>query len=78
MACEDALAGVHVYGERCLRHEVEAAAIAPLRAPAQVLTVSLGVATRVLDAHDTVDALIEEADWRLYEAKALGRNRVSG
>lgn len=61
-----------------LRREVEAAAIGHPRALAQVLTVSLGVATRVLDAHDPVDALIEEADWRLYEAKALGRNRVSG
>lgn len=61
-----------------LRREVEAAAIAHPHTPAQVLTVSLGVATLVPGERDTIEALVEKADWRLYEAKSLGRNRVCG
>jgi diguanylate cyclase (GGDEF)-like protein len=40
-------------------------------------TISLGVAT-IGGAIDSAEALIAEADRRLYEAKAAGRNRVAG
>ena len=40
------------------------------------LTVSIGVTTRDPTELTTVDAILEEADSALYEAKRLGRNRV--
>lgn len=40
------------------------------------LTVSIGVTTRDPTGLTTVDAILEEADSALYEAKRLGRNRV--
>ena len=43
---------------------------------ADVLTVSIGLATIVPGAHDTQHGFIELADRRLYAAKQGGRNRV--
>ena len=39
------------------------------------LTASIGVAERQADALDSLDALVECADARMYEAKSAGRNR---
>lgn len=41
------------------------------------LTVSAGIATYPVDGH-TADELLDEADARLFRAKAAGRNRVVG
>ena len=40
------------------------------------VTLSIGVASFVPARHDSPDALFEEADKYLYEAKHQGRNRV--
>ena len=47
--------------------------------PAGVVTVSLGVCTVRIDACDppAPETLVEQADCQLYQAKRLGRNRVS-
>ena len=45
---------------------------------ADVLTVSIGMATLVPGAHDTPAAFIELADARLYLAKTGGRDRIVG
>ncbi|MBI1202943.1 MAG: diguanylate cyclase [Rhodopseudomonas sp.] len=60
-------------GERIRR----AIASAPSADPAGKVTASIGVATCAGDASG-YDKLFEIADKRLYEAKALGRNRVIG
>ncbi len=39
-------------------------------------TVSIGVTTKHLDS-DTLDTVLARADKALYQAKALGRNRVA-
>ena len=39
------------------------------------VSISCGIATFPSDGHD-VDELIDKADWALYRAKTLGRNRV--
>ena len=54
-----------------------AIAAAPGDDPAGKVTASIGVATCASDASG-YDRLFEIADKRLYEAKALGRNRVVG
>jgi diguanylate cyclase (GGDEF)-like protein len=54
-----------------------AIAAAPAGEPAGKVTASIGVATCASDASG-YDRLFEIADKRLYEAKALGRNRVIG
>ncbi len=41
-----------------------------------VVTISLGVATVIPDAHTSPEDLINAADERLYEAKNAGRNQV--
>lgn len=45
---------------------------------ADVLTVSIGLATIVPGARDTPGAFIDLADTRLYRAKTKGRNRIVG
>jgi diguanylate cyclase (GGDEF)-like protein len=60
-------------GERIRR----AIAAAPASDPAGKVTASIGVASCAGDASG-YDRLFEIADKRLYEAKALGRNRVIG
>ncbi|MCF8476187.1 MAG: GGDEF domain-containing protein [Pseudolabrys sp.] len=60
-------------GER-IRHAIAAA---PTEDPAGKVTASIGVASCASDASG-YDKLFEIADKRLYEAKALGRNRVVG
>jgi diguanylate cyclase (GGDEF)-like protein/PAS domain S-box-containing protein len=45
---------------------------------ADVLTVSIGLATIVPGARDTPGAFIDLADTRLYRAKTEGRNRIVG
>ncbi len=69
LAGDDAVA----LGERIRR----AIAAAPAGDPAGKVTASIGVATCASDASG-YDKLFEIADKRLYEAKALGRNRVIG
>jgi diguanylate cyclase (GGDEF)-like protein len=69
LAGDDAMA----LGER-IRHAVAAA---PADDPAGKVTASIGVAICANDASG-YDKLFEIADKRLYEAKALGRNRVVG
>ena len=41
------------------------------------VTVSIGVATFAEDAHQ-MEELLDKADWALYRAKKMGRNRVVG
>lgn len=41
-----------------------------------VITISLGVASLVPQKADSMPRLVGAADWALYEAKRLGRNRV--
>lgn len=47
------------------------------QSPLRQVTVSLGVATTVPSDEGLAQALIEQADKALYEAKRLGRNRVA-
>jgi diguanylate cyclase (GGDEF)-like protein len=46
--------------------------------PFEVLTVSLGVATKQKGDGKTIPGLIQESDVALYRSKALGKNRVTG
>ncbi|HZL31724.1 MAG TPA: GGDEF domain-containing protein [Pseudolabrys sp.] len=69
LATNDAIA----LGERVRR----GIAGAPSDDPARKVTASIGIATCAGDASG-YDRLFEIADKRLYEAKALGRNRVIG
>jgi diguanylate cyclase (GGDEF)-like protein len=45
---------------------------------AEVITVSVGVATRTVDSADDAAALVGLADSQLYNAKQSGRGRVCG
>ncbi len=62
-----------------IRSSVCALDIEHAGSPAGVVTVSLGVCTARVDADSlpAPEALVEQADCQLYEAKRLGRNRVS-
>ena len=51
--------------------------IANLGAPTGVLTVSVGVATKVPVRSATPYSLVEEADMAMYAAKASGKGQVS-
>lgn len=44
---------------------------------ADVVTVSIGVATRIPDAHTPLQTLVDMADEALYASKAAGRHRVT-
>jgi diguanylate cyclase (GGDEF)-like protein len=46
--------------------------------PFEVLTVSLGVATKQKGDNKTIPGLIQESDVALYRSKSLGKNRVTG
>lgn len=66
------------------RSTVEQLAIPHATAPAGVLTVSVGIATYVpghtsntAELTGTGEALLQQADIALYQAKAAGRNTVS-
>lgn len=58
-----------------LRQALESAVLASAAGGVQV-TVSLGVAEFDATRHASLDALVSDADARLYEAKKGGRNRV--
>ncbi|TJY59409.1 sensor domain-containing diguanylate cyclase [Sinimarinibacterium sp. CAU 1509] len=60
-----------------MRADIEALAIPNSGSTVSaVVTISLGVATRVPESTLTLEALMEAADSALYRAKRLGRNRV--
>lgn len=62
-----------------LRQRVEALALPHSgNAATGVVTISLGVATRLPSAAQPATQLVELADQQLYRAKAGGRNRVDG
>lgn len=42
------------------------------------MTVSIGIASAVVDGRTSLEETIAAADAALYRAKAAGRNRVSG
>ncbi|MGB8843197.1 MAG: diguanylate cyclase [Aliidongia sp.] len=70
------LAGARVLAER-IRSAVLALEIVHAKsAAAPVVTVSIGIAASNAADADEPDELLVEADRRLYEAKAAGRNRV--
>ena len=71
----DAAASVHIAQRIC-------DAVAALKIPhagsaaASHVTISVGVATCVAEAHESFEALIKSADQALYAAKAAGRGRT--
>ena len=68
----------HVIARRFMRMLARAAIPHRNSRVADVITVSIGIATIVPGAHDTQDALVDLADARLYAAKNGGRNRIVG
>jgi len=59
-----------------IRAAIDESAISVINAPAAVhVTVSIGVAASA-DGSLNTDALLQEADKALYQAKQAGRNRV--
>lgn len=60
-----------------MRRAVESLGIAhPAGEPADVVTISVGVAVRDGEGDGRIEALLREADDALYRAKSEGRNRV--
>ena len=73
---ETGLSGASHVAE-CIRESVERLGLTHRDSPvAAVVTVSLGVATSLPRPGLTADALLRLADYKLYEAKQTGRNRV--
>jgi diguanylate cyclase len=70
---ETPLAGAHAYAER-VRHTAEALQFPDLAAGIRI-TVSVGLAR--YRPREEISALLARADAALYQAKALGRNRVA-
>ncbi|MEQ9330146.1 PleD family two-component system response regulator [Thalassobaculum sp.] len=69
--------GARVLAER-MRAAVEGLGIAHDGAGAAgCVTISIGVATAVVDASSTLEDTLARADAQLYRAKSAGRNRVS-
>lgn len=70
--------GAHANAER-MREAVARLAIAhDGAAAADHVTISVGVASAVIDASSSLDELLAHADGNLYRAKSEGRNRVVG
>jgi diguanylate cyclase (GGDEF)-like protein len=70
--------GAHANAER-MREAVARLAIAhDGAAAADHLTISVGVASAVVDVNSSLDELLAHADGNLYRAKSEGRNRVVG
>lgn len=72
---ETSLEGALEVAEECRAH-LERLAMAHSEAAGGIVTVSIGVATIVPNAADSIDNLIARADKALYSAKTAGRNRV--
>jgi diguanylate cyclase (GGDEF)-like protein len=68
-------AGALIVGER-LRAAVENMRAENLSSPFGVVTVSIGVASALVDSESSADRLVETADRALYQAKCAGRNQV--
>lgn len=70
--------GAHTLAER-MRQAVEQLGIEHQGAPEdQRVTVSIGVASTVVDVASSLEETLAAADAHLYRAKASGRNRVAG
>jgi len=70
--------GARQIAER-LRQAIEALAMPHGHSPvAEVVTLSLGLASAIPSAESPPANLLEQADQRLYQAKSEGRNRVAG
>jgi diguanylate cyclase (GGDEF)-like protein/PAS domain S-box-containing protein len=64
--------------ERCMRMLARAALPHAGSSVAEVVTVSMGVATMIPGGSDEMARIVDLADTRLYQAKKGGRNRVAG
>jgi two-component system, cell cycle response regulator len=73
---EQTLASAELAGERIRRAIAAAGMVHPANPPYGVVTVSIGIAAFDQASDHTFDAMVEEADAALYEAKMAGRNRV--
>lgn len=58
------------------RREIEALRLDHPESKFGIVTISVGVASRLPDSETTQEQLLDNADAALYRAKALGRNRV--
>ncbi|MBI3140911.1 MAG: diguanylate cyclase [Rhodocyclales bacterium] len=59
-----------------MRSAVQARGVLHDTSPFGVVTASMGIATLIPQQPEGASAMIAAADWALYEAKRLGRNRV--
>ncbi len=69
------LEGAEVVAQRCLERIRQAALPHAYSPTAAQVTLSIGVASLVPSAHEPASRLVAEADARLYQAKAQGRNQ---